>query len=176
MSCLHRALTRGKGGMAPALVTARTGAADYAFLDIAKPAFDFSDRGVEGRASPGPLDAFPLHRARCLSPRRHGSCLGPPAQPAANAVSDIPLTFIFSRPDGVEHRRMRSRDQGLGGHNVDLALQATVMQGTWQVAAYADPKAAPIAEVQFLVEDFVPDSHRVRFAGCNTKPARAGSV
>ncbi|MEP3304600.1 MAG: PAN domain-containing protein, partial [Roseibium sp.] len=48
-------LGRGRGGMAPSLVVAETQAGDYSFLDLRKPAFDLSDRGVEGRAAPGPL-------------------------------------------------------------------------------------------------------------------------
>jgi alpha-2-macroglobulin len=46
-------LTRGKGGAAPAMVIAREGDADMAFLSLTDPEFDLSDRGVEGReASP----------------------------------------------------------------------------------------------------------------------------
>jgi uncharacterized protein YfaS (alpha-2-macroglobulin family) len=50
-------LARGKGGRAPQLLVAETDA-DYAFLNLSKPAFDLTDRGVEGRPSPGPLDLF----------------------------------------------------------------------------------------------------------------------
>ena len=31
------------------------------------------------------------------------------------------------------------------------------MSGTWRVRAYTDPKASPIGEASFLVEDYVPD-------------------
>src|SRR5690606_36871260 len=51
-------LARGAGGRAPQLLVAVTAAGDYAFLDVAKSAFDLTDRGVEGRPSPGPLDLF----------------------------------------------------------------------------------------------------------------------
>ncbi|MBL6432443.1 MAG: hypothetical protein HPM95_20685 [Alphaproteobacteria bacterium] len=51
-------LSRGTGGLAPALVSVETGAGDYAFLDLTAPAFDLSDRGVSGRAAPGPVDVF----------------------------------------------------------------------------------------------------------------------
>src|SRR5690606_3091685 len=50
-------LARGSGGMAPRLVDAENGE-DYAFLDLGRSAFDLSDRGVDGRAAPGPLDVF----------------------------------------------------------------------------------------------------------------------
>ena len=51
-------LARGEGGRAPQLLVAETDGGDYAFLDLTKPAFDLTDRGVEGRPSPGPLDLF----------------------------------------------------------------------------------------------------------------------
>ncbi|MEM8579292.1 MAG: PAN domain-containing protein, partial [Pseudomonadota bacterium] len=55
-------LTRGEGGAAPPLLVARHGAApgaeDIAFLPLTDPAFDLSDRGVEGRAPAGPIDTF----------------------------------------------------------------------------------------------------------------------
>ena len=40
-------LTRGDGGRAPQLVVAETDGGDYAFLDVSKPAFDLTDRGVK---------------------------------------------------------------------------------------------------------------------------------
>ena len=46
-------LARGEGGMAPALLLASdAGASDFAFLNLKGPAFDLSDRGVNGRAVP----------------------------------------------------------------------------------------------------------------------------
>src|SRR5262249_11464007 len=51
-------LTRGEGGLAPALLVATDSHNDYAFLSLTGPAFDFSDRGVAGRAVPAGLDAF----------------------------------------------------------------------------------------------------------------------
>ena len=43
--------------MAPRIVDVTT-ADDYTFLDVARPPFDLSDRGVDGRTAPGPLDVF----------------------------------------------------------------------------------------------------------------------
>ena len=51
-------LTRGEGGLAPAVLVAETPAGDYAFLDMSTAAFDLTDRGVDGRTAPGPLDVF----------------------------------------------------------------------------------------------------------------------
>jgi uncharacterized protein YfaS (alpha-2-macroglobulin family) len=42
-------LTRGAGSAAPALIVAKDGSGDLAFLSLTDPEFDLSDRGVEGR-------------------------------------------------------------------------------------------------------------------------------
>ena len=39
---------------------------DFTFEDVTRPAFDLSDRGVEGRALPGPVDAY-LYTERGVS-------------------------------------------------------------------------------------------------------------
>ncbi len=51
-------LLRGTGGNAPALLVAEGPDGDYAFLDLTQTPFDLSDRGVEGRAPPKPLDVY----------------------------------------------------------------------------------------------------------------------
>ncbi len=58
------------------------------------------------------------------------------------AVENLPLTFVFLRPDGVEDRRIVTDGGKLGGYNVDLPLQQTAMRGTWTMNIYTDPKGA----------------------------------
>ena len=70
---------------------------------------------------------------------------------------DLPLTFIFTRPDGEEYQRLVDKGTSLGGYTVQLALTENAMRGTWQVGVHVDPKAAPITELRFLVEDFTPE-------------------
>ena len=154
-------LTRGSGGLAPAALLARTAAGDFAFLDMTRAGFDLSDRGVTGRAAPGALDVFAwtergIYRA---GETVHAAALA--RDDAANAVENLPLTFIFSRPDGVEDRRIVDDGAALGGYAVDLPLQANAMRGTWQYRIHADPDKPAIADGRFLVEDFVPD--RIEF-------------
>ncbi len=152
---------RGEGGTAPGLLVADAGGGDYAFLDLTQPAFDLSDRGVEGRVAPGPLDAFVFTERGVY---RSGETVHATAllrDAAGKAVSDLPLTLVVDRPDGVEHRRITLADQGLGGRTLDLDLLSSAMTGTWRIEAFADPKAKPIGSTTFLVEDYVPD--RVEF-------------
>ncbi len=150
-------LLRGSAGQAPAIITARNGEKDYVFLDMTRAGFDLSDRGVTGRAAPGAIDVFSwtergIYRA---GETVHAAALSRDIE--GNAIENLPLTFIFSRPDGVEDRRFVSDGKALGGHAVDLPLQETAMRGTWTMRIYTDPKASAISEQSFLVDDFVPD-------------------
>ena len=154
-------LARGEGGMAPAVMMAQQADNDFVFLDMTRAGFDLSDRGVTGRPAPGALDVYAwtergIYR---VGETVHVGALARDA--AANAVDKLPLTFIFSRPDGVEDRRIVSDGKEAGGHNVDLTLADNAMRGTWSVNIYTDPKQSPVASHMFLVEDFVPD--RIEF-------------
>ncbi len=154
-------LTRGNGGLAPAAIMARGAGDDFVFLDMTRAGFDLTDRGVEGRAAPGALDVFAytergIYRA---GETVHVAALA--RDQAARAVERLPLTFVFTRPDGVEDRRIVGDGAALGGHGVELPLEANAMRGTWQVAIHTDPKQPAVAEAKFLVEDFVPD--RIEF-------------
>jgi tetratricopeptide (TPR) repeat protein len=154
-------LMRGASGLAPAGLTAKGPDGDFVFLDMTKAGFDLSDRGVAGRAAPGAVDVFAwtergIYRA---GETVHAAALA--RDDAAVAVENLPLTFIFTRPDGVEEVRTVSDGRALGGHHVPFALQPNAMLGTWALAIHTDPKAAAIARASFLVEQFVPD--RIEF-------------
>src|SRR5690606_4804364 len=158
---LSPGLMRGTAGMAPSAITAKRGEHDFVFLDLTRPGFDLSDRGVTGRKAPGAVDVFAwtergVYRA---GETVHAAALARDA--SADAVENLPLTFVFERPDGVVEASVVSDGKALGGHHVPYALQPTSMRGAWTVRIHSDPKAAAIAEAKFLVEDFVPD--RIEF-------------
>ncbi|MEM7634444.1 MAG: MG2 domain-containing protein, partial [Pseudomonadota bacterium] len=150
-------LVRGEGAMAPAAVLVRHGSSDFVLLDLTRAGFDFADRGVAGRASPGAIDVFSWTERGIYRPGEtvHASALV--RDVSAHALNGLPLTYVFRRPDGVEDRRMVSNDDRLGGHMVAYELQDNAMRGTWTVRMHTDIKAGPVAEMRFLVEDFVPD-------------------
>ncbi|WP_439615085.1 MG2 domain-containing protein [Shinella sp.] len=154
-------LMRGTAAMTPAMILAKKGDSDFVFLDMTRAGFDLSDRGVTGRPAPGAIDVLAwtergIYRA---GETVHATALARDIE--ANAVEKLPLTFVFNRPDGVEDRRIVSDGAALGGHAVDLPLQANSMRGTWTMQVYTDPKGTAIGEKQFLVDDFVPD--RIEF-------------
>jgi alpha-2-macroglobulin len=157
IAAFEAGLSRGTGGLAPALVVARGEDKDYGFLDITKQAFDLSDRGVGGRNPPGPLDAMVFTERGVYRPGETVYVTALLRDAAANAVTGTPLILKLFRPDGVEDRRQTLTDQGNGGRSWEAALAETAMTGSWRLAAFADPKAAALYEKNFLVEDYVPE-------------------
>lgn len=156
-------LIRGVGGAAPALLEAESGG-DFTFLDLAKPGFDLSDRGVQGRAAPGPVDVFAATDRGVYRPGEvvHLTVLARDAR--AGGIESLPLTLVAIRPDGVEYLRTVLDDQGAGGRTYALALGSSAPRGTWTVRLHADPEAAALAQRTFLVEDFVPERIEVDLA------------
>jgi len=154
---LSAGLMRGTAAMTPAILTATDGAKDYVFLDMTRAGFDLSDRGVTGRPAPGAIDvlAWTERGIYRVGETVHVAALA--RDIAGRAIEKLPLTFVFTRPDGVEDRRIVSDGGKLGGHAVDLALQDSSMRGSWNLAVYTDPKQPAISTVSFLVDDFVPD-------------------
>ena len=153
-------LIRGTAGMVPAVLTAQNKGQDYVFLDMTRAGFDLSDRGVTGRPAPGAIDVLPWTERGIYRPGEtvHATALARNID--ATATPNLPLTFVFLRPDGVEERRFVNNGS-LGGYALDLPLLGTAMRGTWTMQVFADPKGTALAEKTFLVDDFVPD--RIEF-------------
>lgn len=156
-------LTRGTGTAAPAMVVVRHGSGsgagveDIAFLSLTDPAFDLSDRGVEGRPPSPPIDVFlatdrGAYRAGEVI---HATVLA--RDDRAAAIPGLPVTAILTRPDGVEYSRSLSTEDVAGGHVFALPLGDAVPRGTWRLEVKADVDAAPLASRTVLVEDFLPE-------------------
>jgi uncharacterized protein YfaS (alpha-2-macroglobulin family) len=150
-------LASGEGGSAPALVAATDPGGDYAFLSLKAPAFDLTDRGVEGRPASNGLDAFVYAERGVYRSGETAYITALLRDPQGAAALGVPLTLVVQRPDGVEFRRAIVADQGVGGHALSLELPATAPSGTWHVQAFTDPKRPSVGETTFLVEDYVPD-------------------
>src|SRR5690606_19101155 len=122
------ALSLGSGNAAPALVLVDAGD-DMTVLSLAEPEFDLSDRGVEGRPAPGPLDVF---LATDRGAYRAGETIHVTAlvrDADAMAVEGLPLTLRLMRPDGVEYSRVLQAADGAGGYVVALPVGAAVPRG-----------------------------------------------
>jgi uncharacterized protein YfaS (alpha-2-macroglobulin family) len=150
-------LLRGSGGNAPALLTAEAPHGDYGFLDMKGAPFDLTDRGVDGRPAPGPVDVYLVSERGIYRPGEPVTLTALTRDARARAVTGLPLTFSVRRPDGVEHVREQVPDQGLGGHRLTVPMLADAMRGTWTAQVHTDPEAEPVARIGFLVEDFEPE-------------------
>jgi len=168
-------LARGEGGRAPQLVVAETDAGDYAFIDYTRPAFDLTDRGVDGRPTPGPLDLWATTERGVYRPGETVFLTALLRDTRAKAVEKLPLTLELERPDGVVADRQILKDGGAGGYSVALPLASEAMRGSWTVRLYADPKAPALNSTSFLVEDFEPE--RLAFEiSAELGPVSAGEV
>ena len=155
------ALTRGPGASAPALVTVREGDSDFGFLSLTEPAFDLSDRGVEGRPAAGAIDLFLTTDRGAYRAGETVYATALARDGSASALAGLPLTAVLTRPDGVEYSRMTSAGGRAGGHVFELPILGSAPRGGWKLALYADPQAPALASARFLVEDFLPE--RIEF-------------
>lgn len=148
-------LLRGTGGMAPVMVMAY-GGDDFAFLDLRRGAFDLSDRGVDGRAPAGAVDAFLYTERGIYRPGETVQLTTLVRDTKAAAIENRPLVVKVMRPDGKEYRRFTVADQGGGGGVVAVKLPASANRGNWQATAHVDPEGEAVGSVAFEVQDFVP--------------------
>jgi uncharacterized protein YfaS (alpha-2-macroglobulin family) len=157
------------GGDEPVVVMAYGANDDFSFLDLRRPAFDLTDRGVGGRDVSGPVDAF-LYTERGVY--RPGETVQSVAtlRDRVGAAVNAPLTLVAQRPDGVEFSRTTIAGASLaaGTATWSLALKKTAPHGRWQIAAYIDPKGDAVGRVQFDVADFVPQRLKVTLTAQET--------
>ncbi|MBI3676033.1 MAG: alpha-2-macroglobulin family protein [Proteobacteria bacterium] len=155
-------LFRGTGGDEPVVVMAYGNDGDFSFIDLRRAAFDLTDRGVGGRDTPGPIDAF-LYTERGVY--RPGETIYSTAmlRDRVGAAMSAPLTLVATRPDGMEVARttIAAASLAAGTTSWPVKLRNTAPHGRWQIAAYIDPKAPPVGRVQFDVADFVPQRLKV---------------
>ena len=149
-------LLLGEGPLAPAAIHAFGAEDDFAALDLNAASFDLSDRGVEGMAHPGPLDAFvwldrgiyrPGETVRVMALLRD----------AAGEPAGIPATVTIKRPNGQVFIKTTPPRGGDASLYLPVTLSSGAAAGMWHVEVSADPKAPPIGSADFRVDAFVPD-------------------
>ncbi len=168
-------LLRGKGALQAATLVAETDAPDYALMDLEQSGFDLTDRGVDGRTSPGAVDAFLYTERGVYRPGADVYATALLRDASAEVLPGLPITFVLKRPDGVEQMRQVSANDSTGGHSASFTLPISAARGSWDLQIYTDPDAAPVATKRFLVEDFLPE--RIDFdLTLNDAELRAGEV
>jgi uncharacterized protein YfaS (alpha-2-macroglobulin family) len=149
-------LMRGKDGRAPQALMAYADGGNFAFLDLGRPAFDLSDRGVGGRPAAGGLDAYVYADRGVYRPGETAHLVGLVRDPSGKAVEGVPITLRLMRPDGVEASRQLLAPGGQGAYEMTLPISAAARTGTWTAQLHTDPDGPPVGSASFLVEDVVP--------------------
>lgn len=149
-------LARGTGGAAPALLVARDGDNDLAFLSLTDPEFDLSDRGVEGREPAPPVDLWLTTDRGAYRAGEQVNVTALARDSAATAVEGLPLTWVLFRPDGVESARGVVTDAA-GGYVYTLPIAGSAPRGVWRLEMRAEADGPALTARTFLVEDFLPE-------------------
>ena len=154
-------LLRGQGGAQPTSVMAFSDSGDFAILDLNRPAFDLSDRGVSGRDMPGAYDAYLYTDRGIYRPGESVHIAALLRDQLASAVVDTPVTLVVTRPNGGEFKRFTLREAKAGAFLLDVELPDTASRGLWNVAAFVDPTGQPVGRIEFDVQDFIPQRLKV---------------
>jgi uncharacterized protein YfaS (alpha-2-macroglobulin family) len=158
-------LLRGRGAAeATSVMVTDANKQEFSRLELTKSAFDLSDRGIDGRALPGPVDAFLYTERGVYRPGETVQLMAMLRDDSAVALKDMPVTLIVKRPDGSEFTRYTAALAGSGGLHQAIDLPKSSRRGLWSAAAYIDPKAEPVGRAEFSVEDFVPEKLKVELS------------
>ncbi|BBK35418.1 alpha-2-macroglobulin [Allostella sp. ATCC 35155] len=163
---------RGGGGDRPAVAMLYGPEGDFNFLSLVRPAFDLSDRGVAGRAVPGPLDAFLYSDRGVYRPGETAHLVALLRNDRGRAETGLPLTLRVARPDGVEVLKTTLQSAAGGGYHLPIPIADRARTGKWSVQAFVDPKGKPVGRTEFSVEDIAPPTIEVAIeaAGDQAKP------
>lgn len=156
-----RNLLQGQDVNRPQAVFAYGSEGAFAFLDLNRPAFDLSDRGVSGQAALRPLAAFLYSDRGIYRPGEHVHLSAMMRRDTADALAS-PVTLVIQRPNGAEFRRHTLQPDAGGGVHLSTELPPGAARGLWTALAFADPTDKPIGRLTFEVQDFVPQRLAVR--------------
>jgi len=166
----QRALMTGEGpARARYLMAYGAGGGDFAALDLNRSALDLSDRNVDGRRTPGDIDAYLYTERGIYRPGERVRLIGLIRDNAARALSDRPSTLVVYRPNGTEavRRRLNAAAEA-GGVSQNIDLDRAAPRGSWRAELLVDGQDAAAGDVSFSVEDFVPQRLRVKMTANET--------
>ncbi len=170
-------LLKGEAGRAAVQVTAFGDGLGFGFLSLDKPAFDLSDRGVDGRAAPGPLDAWLQTERGVYRPGETAYLTALLRNRQGRAVSGLPLTLKLLDPSGDPALERVLQPDEAGGYVTAVYLSDGARTGRWALTLHADPEGAAIGRTDFLVEQIVPPRMEVELAADGVlRPGEAGEA
>lgn len=149
-------LVRGEGGRVAALLTAEGGSRGFNFLQLGQPALDLSDRGVAGRAAPGPLDAYLYTERGIYRPGETVNVTGLLRDERGRAINGLPLRYRLKDQAGEVAAEAAVIPGAAGVYRVTRVLGRQVQGGRWTLELYAEHGESPLGQVDFLVEAVAP--------------------
>ena len=124
---------------------AQDASGDVAFLSLKDPAFDLSDRSVEGLPPAPAIDTFlTTDRGACrVGETIFATVLTRDEQ--GRAINGLPLVAVLTRPDGAEYSRTLTANAKAGCHVFVLPVGSQVPRGAWRLDIISDPAQGSLA-------------------------------
>ena len=97
----------GTGALRPKLVMAYGAGGDFTVLDVDRTALDLSDEDVDGRRTPGDVDAYMFTERGVYRPGETVRINGMIRDAAGRAITNRQSVLVVYRPNGTEARRQR---------------------------------------------------------------------
>ena len=146
-------LLRGRQGLLPRMVMAY-GGGDFTALQLDKPGLDLSDRGVDGRPDPGPVDAW-LYTDRGIY--RPGERVFLTTVVRDRLAATLPegqaVTLVLRRPNGVEAGRWRQVPNAVGVAVQAIALSPAAPRGNWRIEESLAGTSTAIGSLELQVQE-----------------------
>jgi hypothetical protein len=155
-------LLKGKGGQEAVHLLSADSAHGFTFLQLDQAPFDLSDRGVAGRAAPGPLDAFVYTERGIYRPGETVNIVALLRDQLGRAAANPPLTLRLSGPDGKVMRERLLQPDATGAYMDTVNLAVSARSGDWTASLYADVEGKPVGQTVFQVKSFKPPRLEVR--------------
>lgn len=166
----------GTGPLRPKLVMAYGAGGDFTALDVDRTALDLSDKDVDGRRTPGDVDAYMFTERGVYRPGETVRLNGMIRDAAGRAITNRQSVLVVYRPNGTEARRQRlERAVEAGAVLKSFALDKSAPRGRWRATLEVDGQEGAAGEVSFAVEDFVPQRLKVDVTASEA-PLRPGET
>ncbi|MES1202910.1 MAG: MG2 domain-containing protein, partial [Pseudomonadota bacterium] len=171
-----KALLKGEGALRPRYVMAYGARGDFTALDLERPTLDLADRGIDGRATAGDVDAFLYTDRGIYRPGEYVRLAGLIRDPAGRAISNRQSVLVVYRPNGTEAKRQRLTEARDAGAVIQsIAIDKSAPRGQWRAELLVDGQDGAAGSVSWAVEDFVPQRLKVEITADET-PMKRGET
>ena len=149
-------LLQGTGGRQAVQLHAHAQRHGFSLLRLTTAPHDLSDRGVEGRTPPGPLDAYLYTERGIYRPGETVNLIALLRDTQGRHAENLPLTLRLRNPAGDPLLEQIIHPDPSGGYHSQIPITSGARTGHWHLTLHTDPASPPIGEVSFLVEQIIP--------------------